>query len=118
MKIERENDELVIKLPLKQPSYDALGQYIGETDNLVGIIAGDEYTISQLIDLGYKGDQQEGMPLVSFVSKEELKEACKIGGLEIWEHPLCAYCRKVIRGSFTVGDKGNMCFECELKEKD
>ncbi len=87
-----------------------------DTQNLIGVVSGNEYTISQLNDLSYKGDQQEGMPIIYFSSKEELKEACKTCGIDIWEHPLCAYCGKVIRGSSTWASKGTQCWDCSNLE--
>ena len=113
MKITKENDELVLRLPLHQKSYDAIGDYIGEVPNLIGIIAGNEFSISQGIDLGYKDDFQEGMPVIMFCDREELEKACKELDIDIWEHPLCAYCKKAIRGSFGFGDKGNKCYSCD-----
>lgn len=86
------------------------------TSNIIGIIAGDEMTLSQLIDLSYKGDQQEGSPLVCFYGdKQEFIAICKDLDIDIWEHPICNYCYKAIRGSFILGDKGNKCFDCEYK---
>lgn len=114
-------EELVIKIPLKQISYDAIGDVRGESDTVIGIIAGDSYSLSQLIDLGYKDDQQEGMPIIMFDTREELEETCRNLNIGLWEHPNCAYCKEVIRGSFTLGDKGNMCWNCNetlTKEKE
>ena len=116
-KIQREGNELVVRIPLRQKSYDALGDFSGETDNVIGVIAGRECTLSHLIDLGYKGDQQEGSPILYFEDAEELREFCKEHDIQVWEHPICAYCNGPIRGVFTFGDKGNMCYSCELKEK-
>lgn len=117
MKITKEKNELVIKLPLSQPSYDAIDEYVGETDNLIGVIAAQEYSISQLIDLGYKGDQQEGMPIIMFETAEELRKVCKEFNISVWEHEICAYCKKAIRGCFGMGEKGYKCYGCELDEK-
>jgi hypothetical protein len=118
MKIEKQDNELVIRLPLYQRQNNCYMEEedLAMTDNLIGVIAGEEYTISQLNDLSYKGTQQEGMPIVYFTTEEELREACKIAGIEIWEHPICAYCGKAIRGVFTYGEKGNMCYDCELSD--
>jgi len=120
MKITKENDELVVRIPLKQKinnSYmDEKDLY--DTDNLVGIIAGDEYTLSHLIDLNYKDSQQEGMPILYFNTKEELEKVCKDFNIAIWEHPVCNYCQKIIRGSHTLGEKGNKCFDCSYKEEN
>ena len=122
MEISKENNQLVIKIPLRQKIYNSYmpDEDLGETDNLVGIIVGDEFTISQLIDMDYKSkDDQEGMPIIHFNSKEELEAACKIGNIKIWGLPpqICAYCNKTIRGSFTIGEKGNQCWECENKSR-
>lgn len=113
MNITKENNELVLRLPLRQNSYDAVGELVGETDNLIGVIAGNEYTISQLIDLGYKGDQQEGGAIINFNTCEELEDICKQFGIQIWEHLLCSECGSVIRGACTWGDKGTVCYKCK-----
>ena len=79
MNIKKENNELVVRIPLKQkinnPYIDE--KDLTETDNLVGIIAGNEYSLSQRIDLDYKGDQQEGSPIIMFNNREELEQVCK-----------------------------------------
>ena len=115
--LSKDRKTLTLTLPLWQNSYDAIDELIGQVPALVGIIAGQEYTISHLIDLGYKDDIQEGSPVIYFDSREELEAACELAGLSIWEHPICAYCGKVIRGSFTYSEKGNMCWDCEFKSK-
>ena len=114
MKFSKENDELVLRLPLKQKNYDAVNQYIGDVDNLVGVVAGNEFSISHLIALGYKDDIQEGSPVIMFDTKEEMEKVCKQFNLDIWTHEVCAYCEKAIYGSYTFGDKGNMCSSCEM----
>ena len=88
-----------------------------DVPNLVGIIAGNEFSISQLIDLSYKGSQQEGMPILMFNTREELEEVCKNFGISIWDHPLCVYCDSVIRGVHTIDEKGAKCFDCENTTK-
>ncbi len=115
MKITKENDELVLRIPLKQKQYNHYesDDAVGETDNLIGIIAGNEYSLSQLIDLSYKDDQQEGSPIIMFDSKEELEKVCKELDIDIWIHPVCSVCRKAIRGVHTWGDKGAECLEHE-----
>ena len=109
-------EELVLRIPLLQESYDAANELIGNVPNLVGVIAGNDFSISQLIDLGYKDDIQEGMPIIMFDSREELEKVCEELCLSIWEMPDCAYCKKPIRGSYGMGDKGNRCYNCN-KEK-
>jgi hypothetical protein len=121
MKITKTNKDLVIKIPLYQNSYDAIGQKIGQVSNIVGVIAGERCTISQLIDLGYKDDVQEGMEIVIWSNyaeeddKKEFKKLCKELGIPVWEHPICAYCGKVIYGCHFWGNKGAMCQDCEAK---
>ena len=118
MNIKKENNELVVRIPLKQkinnPYIDE--KDLTETDNLVGIIAGNEYSLSQLIDLDYKGSQQEGSPILIFDDREELEKVCKDFEIAIWEHPLCETCGKAIRGAFTVNGQGNLCYNCERDE--
>ena len=106
---------LIVKFPLWQHKNNLYDEESEKelTHKLIGIIAGDEYTISQLNDLSYKDSKKEGMPIIRFDNRKELINACKIGGINIWEHPLCATCQKAIRGSFTINKKGNQCFDCE-----
>jgi len=115
MNITKENNELVVRIPLKQkinnPYID--NKDLGETDNLVGIIAGNEYSISHLIDLDYKDKQQEGSPIIMFDDKEELEKVCRDFGIEIIEHPICGTCGNAIRGTFTINKWGNVCYNCE-----
>lgn len=118
MKITKENNDMVIRIPLFQKMIDVYGDGdLGETNNLIGIVAGNEYSISQLIDLAYKDDQQEGNPILMFDTEEELREICKEFDLDVWVHPICAYCKLVIRGSYTSGEKGDMCRDCENIKK-
>lgn len=125
MKITKTNKDLVIKIPLYQNSYDAIGQKIGQVSNIVGVIAGEKCTISQLIDLGYKDDVQEGQEILIYTDyaeekdKEEFRNLCQELGIPVWEHPICAYCGKVIYGCHFWGRKGNMCQDCEASgERD
>ena len=121
MKITKTNKDLVIKIPLYQNSCDAIGQKIGQVSNIVGVIAGEKCTISQLIDLGYKDDVQEGMEIVIWSNyaeeddKKEFKKLCKELGIGVWEHTICAYCGKVIYGCHFWKKKGAMCQDCEAK---
>ena len=120
MKIAKENNELVVRIPLTQKINNS---YMNEkdlydTDNLIGVIANNDFTISHLIDLNYKDSQQEGMPILHLDTREELEKVCKDFNITIWEHPICDYCQKVIRGTHTIGEKGNMCLNCSYKEKN
>ena len=116
MNITKENNELVFRLSLTQPSNGYDNRKGDETLVLIGIIAGEEYSISHLIDMSYCGKPpQEGSPIIMFDTEEELIEVCKTLGLDIWEHLLCEKCKKVIRGSCILGDTGYVCDECKDK---
>ena len=121
MKITKNKKDLVIKIPLYQDSYDAFGEKICKVPNIVGVVAGERCTISQLIDLGYKDDVQEGSELIVWndfstgKDIEEFKKLCKELDIEVWEHTICAYCGKVIYGCHFWGNKGAMCQDCEAK---
>ena len=121
MKITKNKKDLVIKIPLKQDSYDCAGTKICEVPNIVGVVAGERCTISHLIDLGYKGDVQEGMEIVIWSDDatkkdiEEFRKLCNDLEIDVWEHTICAYCGKVIYGCHFWGDKGAMCQDCESK---
>ena len=120
MKITKQGDYMIVSIPLKQEENNCYmhDEDLGEVDNLMGVIAGDSFSLSQSIDLSYKGDTQEGMPILMFNDREELEKVCKEFNIMIWEHPTCAYCKGVIRGCFTYGSKGNMCNDCEDKSKE
>lgn len=118
MKIIKEGDELVVRIPLKQPVNNPYEDYDDlMTANLIGVIAGDECTISQLNDLSYKGDQQEGPPLIHWYGNKEIfKDICNAIGISIWVHEVCVKCDKPIYGCSTW-DKGPVCYGCELEER-
>ncbi len=115
MNITEEKGELVLRIPLKQKIYNLYDEEEehGETDNLVGIVAGNEYSISYLIDLAYKDSQQEGMSIIMFDTEEELRKVCTEMDIDVWTHPVCSICKKVIRGTMIWGDKGAECLEHE-----
>lgn len=113
MNITEEEGELVLRIPLKQKVNNCYMEdsALGETANLIGVIAAGEYSISQLNDLSYKGDQQEGSPIIMFDDREELERVCKELDIDIWEHPVCSVCKKALRGMHTWGDNGPECCE-------
>ena len=87
--ITTDGKNLILTLPLKQMSYDALEEESGEVDNLIGYSDGKNFSINQLIDLSYKGTQQLGSAYLVFDDYEDLKEACDLCNLEIWEYNRC-----------------------------
>lgn len=114
MNITKENNELVLCIPLTQKGSYTYGEGEYEVDNLVGIDNGEyDYTISYLNYLDYKDDFQEGMPIINITEKEEFESACKILGLQIWKHNKCNKCKKTIYGSFTIDEDGkDICLGC------
>jgi hypothetical protein len=88
MKITKENNQLVLRIDLEQNSYDAIGDLIGKVPNIIAVIDESDkqkHSISHLSDLGYKGTQQEGSPIIDFwYDKEGLEKVAKELGLDIW----------------------------------
>ena len=125
MKIYKKEDKIIIEIPFWQDGRDYYGDKVCEIPNIIGIIETDkdgneECGFHQLIDMTYKdkGPQVDGL-LVSFHGgKEEFIELCKELGIEFMEYPNCAYCGEPIFGSYGFGDKGEMCYKCQLKERD
>ena len=118
MDISHTKTHLIIKIPRFQTAYDAIGEEVGKTPNIVGVLAGEEMSLSQAIDMTYKGkDPQEGMPLIHFYGdKKEFLELCKTLDLNVWVHELCSLCGKTLYGSYGLGDKGPICGECEYQK--
>jgi hypothetical protein len=90
MKITKENEELVIRIPLWQKINNCYMEEedLYDTHNLIGVIARGKnniFSISYLCDLNYKGTQQEGVPIIMFYDEKELRDACKTIGIDIWE---------------------------------
>ena len=120
MKISKSKDgeKIIVELDFWQKESNCYmdDKDLRDVSNLIGIIAGDEKTISQLNDLNYKDSQQEGGPLVHFYGDEkEFRDICFDIGIDVWEYDLCDSCHEPIRGTFTFNDKGKCCYDCELK---
>jgi hypothetical protein len=114
MDITKENNYLVLKIPLRSKGEFTYGDGTYEVDNLVGIDNGDlDYTISQMNYLDYKDDYQESMPIIHFCDKEEFEKVCKDFNLQIWKHKKCAKCRQVIYGASTIKNEKTICLSCE-----
>ncbi len=120
MIITREKDELVIRLPMEQDSYDAIGELVGKVPNLIGVIAGDEQGIHQSIDMTYKGKspQVDGLLVQTYYPNDEFIKKCgEEWGIDVIEYELCGFCQKTIWGSCTFKDGKFCCFGCEDKEQ-
>lgn len=125
MKITKDDKNLIITIPLKQTSTNPYGGDKFELDNIIGVIQGNEYGFCGLVDMSYKGkDDQITSWWVKFdeiqdntVGDREDKirwftESCEILGIELYTYPVCSKCKKPIFGSFTWGSKGNVCWDC------
>ncbi len=116
MKISKNETHLIVEIPLTQEWYDAANEPMGNVPNINALIAGDEMGFAQLIALGYKQDIQQGEIIVKWYGdKDEFKKLCASLSIDCHEYPVCAYCDRPIYGAFTVGDKGNMCFNCNKR---
>jgi hypothetical protein len=118
MNITRENNELVIRLPMEQDSYDAIDELVGRVPNLIGVIAEDEQGIHQSIDMTYKGKdpQVDGLLVQTYYPKDEFIKKCAEWGISIIEYSNCGFCQKTIYGSCTLKNGELCCFECEHKK--
>lgn len=115
-----ENNNLVIRIPLKQNRYNIYmgDDPVGVMDNILGVIEGDEFGFAHWIDMDYSGkeDQISEMFYKFWGSEDEFKELCKELNIYCFEYSTCSKCNKVLYGSFTWGDKGPLCFDCESKK--
>jgi len=120
--ITKDKDNLIIKIPLKQEVYNPYTDEVeGEIDNIIGVIEGDQVGFAYQIDMSYKDkDPQIGTTFyVDYMENGEFIKLCEKLGLGVMEYPVCATCKEVIYGSFTLDDEGEpMCDKCEMEERD
>ena len=117
--ITKENNELVIRIPLKQEVYNPYSDSVeGEIDNITGLIEGDRVGFAYLIDRSYKGKSPDlgTMFYEDYMEHDKFRSLCKGLGLGLWETPVCSCCGKLLYGSFTLNDNGYMCWDCSDKE--
>lgn len=122
-KIYKKDNKLVIEIPLKTRRFNYYEEMItgngdvGEMDNTIGVIHGNEIGFAYLIDMDYKDkDDQIGEIFYYFDGGEnEFKKLCEELGIGFYEYPVCDYCYKPIYGTHTIDEKGNKCYNCEKK---
>ena len=119
MKIYKKDDKIICELDLwqhKNNCYDPEEEK-ELTHNLIGVIAGDDCSISHLIDLSYKGDQQIGTPMIQTDMEEgAFKRLCKKLEIDCFKYPICDRCKQIIYGCYTMNrDYNKLCFKCELE---
>ena len=116
MKIENEN--LIITIPLKAERsnpYD--DNYHEAMNNIVGIYERDyECGLAYNIDMTYanKADQHTDYFYKLHGDKKDFETMCKELKIDAIYEAQCAYCHQTIFGSFTLGEKGNMCYDCDI----
>ena len=125
MKIYKDDKNLIIAIPLKQTSANPYDDEEIELDNIIGVIAGNDYGFCGLNDMSYKGKEpQISSWWVKFdeiwdntIGDRETKigwftRLCRELNIDLFIYPVCSKCKKVIYGTFTIGKKGNECFDC------
>lgn len=125
MEIIKRGKNVIVEIPLKQPSYDAINEYIGDVPNVVGVIVNSEddsglfeQGIYQLNELGYKNDTQLGGPLImTGMDNDEFRKLCSKLNIDIWEFNKCAKCQKTLWGTHTMDSEGKyVCMGCGKDE--
>jgi len=124
-KYYKKDDKIIIEIPFLQDGRDYFGDKVCKIPNIIGIIEtnknGDEECgFHKLIDMTYKGKapQVNGLLVSFYGNKKEFIELCEELDIEIIEYQNCAYCGESILGSHTVGDKGIICYSCQLDKKN
>lgn len=119
-KVYKKNDNLVIVVPFFTERIDPYGQEdsVEQMENIIGVITNQEWGFAYRIDQSYK-DKGDDISSLFYISDcrdpEEFKLLCKKLQIQWVEYQDCAYCYQPIYGSFTSGDKGDMCYGCYLK---
>lgn len=119
-KIYKKNGNLVIEIPLKTQRsnfYDP--DFHDEMDNIIGVIANNEIGFCYQICMDYCGKAPQWTDFFYkwFGKEEDFKKLCEKLDIDIFKYLVCSECGGVLYGSHTVGDKGNLCFECKEKNK-
>lgn len=113
--IYTDQDYLIIKTPLTQKVSDPWSnEDLGETDNICGVIAGQECTFNYYIDRSYKGKGPDiSVEFYRFLGlPEEFRVLCKELRIQVEEIPMCIKCFKAIWGTHTW-DGGPVCLDHE-----
>lgn len=123
MKIKKQGNKIIVEIDYWQSGKNTLDDGEWTVNNLYGVIAGEEMTISQANYLDYKDDNQEGCPLIHYYGdKEDFIKLCNKLDIIIIEHEVCAKCHKPIYGcsidSKKIDEKygGMICSSCNFEE--
>jgi len=120
-KIFIKNNNLVIEIHLKAMRFFPYSDKVWLGDHIIALIepqancSEPKCGFAYRIDMSYKGgaDQHTDFFYIYQEGKKDFKELCKKLKIEVYEYPQCAYCKGAIFGAFILGEKGNMCFNCE-----
>ena len=123
MKIYKQKNKIIVEINKFQDAIDAIGEKVGEIDNIIGVACKDEdgneeIGFSYLLDRTYKDAEPDISTTFLFVNLEkgEFIKLCQELGISFFEYPICGICGKSIFGSFSQDEKGrNLCWECEQK---
>jgi len=132
MKVYRKDDKIIFEVDYwskRSNPYMPNDEDVGKHKTLIGIICNDEHGneergFAKVIDMDYKDKVDQNTDIMIHCwggNKKEFIELCKKLEIEVYEYPICAYCKKTIFGSFGIDSNGkNICFDCEekLKNKD
>lgn len=118
MTLKRENDKIIIEIPVWQYAHDYFDKVVGQIPAIEGVICGDEQGLIQMIDMTYadKAPQHGDFIVRTSFSEEDFKKLCKDLGIGFYKYPVCDYCFKPIFGAFTLGDRGKQCGSCGHKK--
>lgn len=127
MEVKKVKDKIVIEIPFWSKRHNPYmeGEDVGSHPTLIGIVGKDrdgneELGFAKVVDMDYKNkDDQFTDIFIHFWDWTEgsFTKLCDQLGIDVFKYPECAYCHKSIYGSFTIGDKGNQCYECEDEEE-
>ena len=124
-KIYKKGGKLIIEIPFYAPIINPYTETLeGKMNHIIGLIeykANQDYPdlgFAYTIDRSYKGKEPDNTDFFYkyLGDKKEFIELCNELKIKIIEYPICAYCHNSIYGTFTIGDKGNMCWECSKKK--
>lgn len=100
---------------------DRYNPYVGDLtgikmENILGLFEKDKCGFAFWIDMDYKGkaDQYTDYFYIYEGDQEVFMKKCLELGIGIVEVPFCSECGRSLHGSFTLGDKGPLCWSCEL----
>jgi len=132
-KIYKKENNLIIEIPLLVDRHNCYMEseenpdgICGKMDNIIGLIIPNkkrsepDMGFAFQIDMSYadKADQHGEIFYCFYGDEKDFWKLCNELKIDIYKYPKCAYCNDAIMGSFTLGSKGNKCWDCENKKID